>query len=696
MAVEVIDKIKPKNGGSFPIVEAVDVEVSDGLRLPEALAAKAGTSTTDNLQAQVDQIAQSAGTGTADTEIAQARVDAEGVAHTTLKERIDATETATNNAIVFEEELVKPVTDFKNLRHLWSVGKVRAKAVGSESDVDTTNNSYVYVDFSIDYAEKFVLSNYEPILSSSAHLIELLNSDNTILQAVAHVTSGTPDVHSTWCYKDTNGNIVIDFTAITKGSYSATTNVRICIQKEATTKVIAHSLNASWLGKEEMRQYINSIPYLLSKGVVTSSQLADCNSAEMNSIVFINDITVDNLPESTTGMLITISRLETTQKTGAFQIFVANNNSTIYYRVSVSATTWSDWKKAIDTDDLQAVYDYVDSVPAIVSKGVVTSTDLSDCNNAEMNSVVFVNDRNVLNLPVQSTGTLITISRLESVQKTGVIQMYFTQSDKSNVFFHRVSTSSSTWGDWVKVVDTSNIEEIVTAIFSQQDYIDISLFEKIGVIGDSWASGVVYPSGVGNNYYNISWPQIIARSHGITATNFSKGGLSTRTWLEDTRGLALLNSETAKNLYVIALGINDATEIDNETMPLGTINDINVADSSQNANTFYGYYGKIVSAVIAKAPTAKIILSTIPRSDKATYATLNEAILEIAELFSIAYVVALEDSFFTSDFFVSGRTEPTAYSHPTAPLYSGMAKAYDRLISKCMIDQYDYFKDYYD
>ena len=41
MAVNVIDVIKPKNNGTFPVVEAVDVEVSAGLRLPEALAAKA-------------------------------------------------------------------------------------------------------------------------------------------------------------------------------------------------------------------------------------------------------------------------------------------------------------------------------------------------------------------------------------------------------------------------------------------------------------------------------------------------------------------------------------------------------------------------------------------------------------------------------------------------------------------------------
>jgi hypothetical protein len=125
MAVEVIDKIKPKNGGSFPIVEAVDVEVSEGVRLPEALESKADVSeladisadlalkasqsdldatndtvaskanATDvntsvaNLQSQIDNIITPV---TEDAEVQNARVDAEGVSHATLKERIDSTD----------------------------------------------------------------------------------------------------------------------------------------------------------------------------------------------------------------------------------------------------------------------------------------------------------------------------------------------------------------------------------------------------------------------------------------------------------------------------------------------------------------------------------------------------------------------------------------------------------------------------
>ena len=112
MAVNVIDTLKPKNNGDFPVVEAEDVAVGT-VRLSEALNQKADkselaqtnaalsgkantaevTAATNNLQAQINQIEIGASAeAVVAPEVTAARVDSEGVSHATLKARIDNTE----------------------------------------------------------------------------------------------------------------------------------------------------------------------------------------------------------------------------------------------------------------------------------------------------------------------------------------------------------------------------------------------------------------------------------------------------------------------------------------------------------------------------------------------------------------------------------------------------------------------------
>lgn len=107
MPIWVIDTLKPKNGLDFPVVEAVDVAVEGYASLADAvthfatdvmieainaaLDLKADKTTTDSLQAQINQIEISASAeAVVAPEVAAARVGADGTSYQTLKARLDA------------------------------------------------------------------------------------------------------------------------------------------------------------------------------------------------------------------------------------------------------------------------------------------------------------------------------------------------------------------------------------------------------------------------------------------------------------------------------------------------------------------------------------------------------------------------------------------------------------------------------
>ena len=219
----------------------------------------------------------------------------------------------------------------------------------------------------------------------------------------------------------------------------------------------------------------------------------------------------------------------------------------------------------------------------------------------------------------------------------------------------------------------------------QNAYPSLSMFQSIGIIGDSFASGEIYnsdDSSVNSDYYNLSWGQIMARMIGATAINYSKGGLSTKTWLTDiTYGLAKLNSETANQLYIIALGINDG----NSSIPIGTIADI----TSDSTNSFYSYYGRIVRAVQSHAPNAIIMLSTCARWTN-VYNPYSTAIKAIGAYYSFPVFDLAENDFFQSSFFSSNQV----HNHPTAINYSAMAKEYKRLIEKALEENASKYKSF--
>ena len=159
--------------------------------------------------------------------------------------------------------------------------------------------------------------------------------------------------------------------------------------------------------------------------------------------------------------------------------------------------------------------------------------------------------------------------------------------------------------------------------------------------------------------------------------------MSTLTWLTDAKGLTLLNATTADELYLIALGINDAG--------LGSDYVGTSADIGTDNDTFYGNYAKIINAVQAHAPNAKIVLLGMANPSSTTVKqAINNAINAIASSYGIPFIDLTQDDFFTSDFYLKNMV----LGHPVGVVYAGMATAIERLLSQCMIDNIAYFKDF--
>ena len=159
-----------------------------------------------------------------------------------------------------------------------------------------------------------------------------------------------------------------------------------------------------------------------------------------------------------------------------------------------------------------------------------------------------------------------------------------------------------------------------------------SIFQHIGVIGDSLSSGYFNAPSNGSvpaatlTRYEYSWIQQLARRLGIEAFNFSKGGLSTRTWFTSDDGAypaMLTDGEHDCEAYFIALCHNDY----NNSIPIGT-----ESDAESLADTFYGNYSRIIKTIQDYSPCAKIFLITA--KDVSTFEAYNAAMRYMTTIYT--------------------------------------------------------------
>ena len=416
----------------------------------------------------------------------------------------------------------------------------------------------------------------------------------------------------------------------------------------------------------------------------TAAKYPDLNTVPCNRVIlFTNRNTYDlaNAPAEQDGLFYSVA-LETknaNEQTAIIQYYatdVAANPNNFYTRIKFGPTKWSDWTSYKNITDNLTNKAILGSVNVYNAN---TAAKYPDLNTVPCNRVILFTNRNtydLANAPTVNDGLFYSIAR-DVNDPTGYVQYYITTTN----MWRRVKWGT-TFRAWINMDSAQS---------DSSDYMPSSIaqFIRLGVVGDSYASGeiVLPPDYNFIDYYNLSWGQCIARRNGITCTNYSGGGLTTRTWLTSKKGQTLLTSSAPDNLYLLALGINDANKLGLDY--LGSIEDIK-SDYNQNADTFYGNYGKIISIIMAKSSTAKIVMLDLANDNNSSlYNTYNTAIKEIAKHFGIPCIHENDDAFFNSAFYKN-----KSYGHPTATTYGGMAVAIERLFAKCCVDNVNYFRNY--
>lgn len=250
--------------------------------------------------------------------------------------------------------------------------------------------------------------------------------------------------------------------------------------------------------------------------------------------------------------------------------------------------------------------------------------------------------------------------------------------------------------------DISDLQARVNALESPDDIYDgceFSLFRKWGLIGDSLSVGhTVSKDGktvLGRNIY-YSWGQYLARRIGNTCLNFGRSGVTSKLWMDTSETYCyprLINPDNLCQAYIIALGANDSE------MTLGSIADVNFTDMSQNADTEYGCYAKVINAVRNVSANVPIFLFTLPypRNSDVRIKAINEMIRTFAsdkEHFGKIFLVDLDADY--NKYFETGKLEAQIGNtgwHLTSLGYLYASKVNEIALSKVISDNYSDFQD---
>lgn len=198
----------------------------------------------------------------------------------------------------------------------------------------------------------------------------------------------------------------------------------------------------------------------------------------------------------------------------------------------------------------------------------------------------------------------------------------------------------------------SDIKDVNPIQVISSHCLSISIFRTIGVIGDSLSSGEheSFSKEEGkhfHDYYEYSWGQFIARRCGSTVYNFSKGGLQCKTFFEYIKNNNPFTEEKRCQAYIIALGVNDMTHINETYDGFGSFDDVDWENEDNNKNTFIGWYVKIIQKLRKFSPKCRIFVMDMPRGvlqDESTakkYDDVRDFLIALVDKFEFMYLLDL-------------------------------------------------------
>lgn len=168
----------------------------------------------------------------------------------------------------------------------------------------------------------------------------------------------------------------------------------------------------------------------------------------------------------------------------------------------------------------------------------------------------------------------------------------------------------------------------------------LDIFHTVGCIGDSLMAGQSCSNETGavvyHNTTDYSWPACLAKATNNVYYNWAVGGVTSKNWQTHPQAIECFDGNHLCTAYIIGLGQNDS----NQNVSVGSVNDINLTDYTQNNDTFYGNYGKIIQKIKEIQPKAKIFVITDPKP-KTEEGGYNQAVRSMETIFSDVYCLDL-------------------------------------------------------